>query len=84
MAVFTSLETEHPSRAFSKLSFSKLFIYPQDIEILGWCLAGPHGEKVPLALAVDPSSNGVTIKMPYGVDVLHRSTSHPIFSYWVG
>ena len=26
-------------------------VYPQDIEILGWCPAGsvlPHGEKVPL------------------------------------
>ena len=32
-----------------------------------------------------PSSDGVTIKMPYGVDVLlHRPASHPIFSYWVG
>ena len=25
-----------------------------------------------------------TIKMPYGVDVLHKPASHPIFSYWVG
>ena len=32
----------------------------------------------------DPSSDGVTIKMPYGVDVLHPPASHPIFSYWVG
>ena len=23
-------------------------------------------------------------KMLYGVDVLHRLASHPIFSYWVG
>ena len=32
----------------------------------------------------DGSSDGITIKMPYGVDVLHRPASHPIFSYWVG
>ena len=38
-----------------------------------------------LALLGHPSSNGVTIKMPYGVDVLlHQPASHPIFSYWVG
>ena len=60
---------------------------PQDFEVLGWCPAGPvlpHGEKVPLALVGDPSSDGVTMKMPYGVDVLHQLASHPIFSYWVG
>ena len=37
-----------------------------------------------LALAGEPSSVGVTIKMPHGVDVLHRPASHPIFSCWVG
>ena len=42
------------------------------------------GEGVSLALAGNLSSNGVTIKMPYGVDILHRPASHPIFSYWVG
>ena len=26
-----------------------------------------------------PSSDGVMIKMPYGVDVLHQPASHPIF-----
>ena len=31
-----------------------------------------------------PSSDGVKIKMLYGVDALHRPASHPIFSYWVG
>ena len=36
-----------------------------------------------LALVGHASSNGVTIKMPYGVDVLHRPASHPIFSYWL-
>ena len=42
------------------------------------------GEDASLALVGHPSGDGVTIKMPYGVDVLHRSASHPIFSYWVG
>ena len=42
------------------------------------------GEGASLALVGHPSSDGVTIKMPYGVDVLHRSVSHSIFSYWVG
>ena len=42
------------------------------------------GESASLALVGDPSTDGVTIKMPYGVDVLHRPASHPIFSYWVG
>ena len=31
------------------------------------------------------SSDGITIKIPYGVDVLlHWPASHHIFSYWVG
>ena len=41
-------------------------------------------EGASLALVGDPSSDGVVIKMLYGVDVLHRPPSHPIFSYWVG
>ena len=55
-------------------------------EILGWCPTGPalpHVEKVPLALVGHPSSNGITIKMPYGADVLLRPASQPIFAYWV-
>ena len=43
---------------------------------LGWCPAGPvlshRAEDASLALADHPSRDGVTIKMPYGVDVLHR------------
>ena len=38
-------------------------------------------EGVSLALVGHPSSDGTTIKMPYGVDVLHRPASHPIFSF---
>ena len=41
-------------------------------------------EGASLALVGHPSSDGITIKMPYGVDVLHWPASHPIFSYWVG
>ena len=42
------------------------------------------GKAASLALVGHPSSDGATIKMPYGVDVLHQPASHPIFSYWVG
>ena len=42
-----------------------------------------RGEAVYLAMVGHPSSDVVTIKIPYGVDVLlYRSVSHPIF-YWV-
>ena len=33
-----------------------------------------------LLLVYHPSSDGVTIKMPYGVEVLYQPASHPIFS----
>ena len=42
------------------------------------------GEGASLASVGHLSRDGVTIKMPYGVDVLHRPASHPIFSHWVG
>ena len=42
------------------------------------------GEGASLALVGDPSSDGVTIKLPYGVDFLHQPALHPIFPYWVG
>ena len=42
------------------------------------------GEGASLALVGHASSDGITIKMPYGVNLLHRPASHPIFSYWVG
>ena len=42
-------------------------------------------EGVSLALVGHPSSDGITIKIPYGVDVLlNRPAWYPIFSYWVG
>ena len=37
-----------------------------------------------LALVGQHSSDGVTAKMPYGVDVLHPPALHSIFCYWVG
>ena len=40
-------------------------------------------EGASLALVDHPSSDGVTIKMPYEVDVLNRPTLHPICSYWI-
>ena len=60
-----------------------------DIEIVGWCPAvpvlPPWREGVSLALLDHPSSDVITIKIPYGVDVLlYQPTLHPIFSYWVG
>ena len=42
------------------------------------------GEGAFLALVGYPCSDGVTTTMPYGVNVLHQPTLHPIFSYWVG
>ena len=40
-------------------------------------------EGASLALVGNPSSDCVTIKMPYGVDVLHQPALPPIFSYWI-
>lgn len=38
-----------------------------------------RGEGSYLALVSHPSSDDVTIKMPYEVDVLNQSALHPIF-----
>ena len=56
----------------------KYWVGASGVSLTSW------GEGVSLALVGHPSSDGVTIKMPYGVDVLHRPALHPIFSYWVG
>ena len=37
------------------------------------------GEGASLALVGHPSTDGITINMPYEVDVLHQPASHPIF-----
>ena len=66
---------------FSQSNILKSF--PQDIEILKYCLTSQ--EDAFLAVVGHPSSDGVTIKIPYRVDdLLHRPASHPTFSYWVG
>ena len=45
---------------------------------LTWC--GEGDDEASLALVGHLSSDGVMIKMPYGVDVLHQPALHPIFS----
>ena len=47
-------------------------------KILGWCPEGAF-----LALVNHPSSDVVTMKVPYGVDVLHQPALHPIIFCWV-
>ena len=43
------------------------------------------GEGASLALFDHASIGGVTLKIPYGIDVLlHRRDLDPIFSYWAG
>ena len=42
------------------------------------------GEGASLALVGHLSSDGVSIKIPYEVDIFHQPVFHPIFSYWVG
>ena len=64
------------------------YLLPRDIEIMGWCPVGsvlPHGDGASLALVGHLSSDGITIKISYGIDIfVHRPASHPIVSYWVG
>ena len=49
----------------------------------GSCLTS-CGKGASLALVGHLSNDGVTMMMPYGVDVLHEPALHPNFSYWVG
>ena len=42
------------------------------------------GEGTSLALVVQPSSYGATIKMPFEVDVLHRPASHFFLFFPIG
>ena len=49
------------------------------VSLISW------GEGASLVLVDHPSSDGITMKILYGVDVLlNQPTSHPIFSYWLG
>ena len=68
---------------FSIYFYFYFYIYISGLVSSGDILTS-WGEGAYLALVGYPSSDSVTMKMPYGVDVLHRPASHPIFSYWVG
>ena len=49
-----------------------------------WVNLTSWGKGASLVLVGHPSSDGITIKIPYKVDVLlHRPASHPIFFYWL-
>ena len=66
-----------------------LFSEKKCVYVSTWCwflAAGltSWGEGASITLFSHPSIDGVTIKMPYGLDVLHQPASHAIFSYWVG
>ena len=60
----------------------------EDVQ-LGWLVSSrvsltSWGEAASLALVGNTSSDRITIKIHYGVDVLlRRPALHPIFSYWV-
>ena len=60
-----------------KTTLNRIFL--RNNEILGWCPAGSVGRRylftswgksTSSALVDHPSSDGVTIKMPYGLDAL--------------
>ena len=57
----------------------KYWVGVQQVSLTSW------GEGASLDLVGHSSSDGIKIKIPYGVDVfLHQRALHPIFSYWVG
>ena len=63
------------SQNLQKLAFFNEHVH-QDIKILSWCLADQSyliGEGASLALVGHPSSDGVMIKMLYGIGVLQKS-----------
>ena len=53
---------------------SHIYLVSSGVSLTSW------GEGASLALVGHPSSDGVIIKMPYGVDVLHPPASHHMFS----
>ena len=57
------------------MTYFTIIFLPRDFENTGLVSSGASltswGEGASLALVGHPSSDGVTIKMPYGVDVLH-------------
>ena len=75
-------------RAFNYVFLSVTLIYSPKTLVSSGVSSGSSltssRESASLALVGHPSSDGVTIKMPYGLDVLHQPALHPIFSYWIG
>ena len=64
---------------FCKFLISKCekFLFPKTLKYWVGVQRRQWREGASLALVGHPSSNGVTIKMPLGVDVLHWPASHP-------
>ena len=78
LAIITSFITRSLSFIFIRAKYWNTGLVPSVASLTSW------GEGASLTLVGHPSSDGIRIKMPYGVDVLHWPASHPIFSYWVG
>ena len=71
--------------SFSFSSFQlELFAIQAPLLVFSGVSLTSWGEGASLALIGHLSSDGVTIKILYGVDVLHQPALHPIFSYWAG
>ena len=70
--VLTSIETVLTSTSSPRLWNTVLV--SSGASLTSW------GEGASLALVGHTFSDGVTIKITYGVDVLQRPASHPIFS----
>ena len=66
----TVFEVLQSSMEVRDIKIPEALKYPRDIKIPGWCPVGPvlPHEGASLTLVGHPSSDGVTIKMPYGVD----------------
>ena len=62
-------------------TFPETLKYWVDVQ---WASLISWGEGTSLASVGDPFGDVITIKMSYGVNVLHQPAAHPIFSYWVG
>ena len=58
------------------LSIPETLKYWVGFSLISWVVGSS------LALVDHPSSDGVTMKIPYGVNIpLHQPVLHPIFSY---
>ena len=69
------------------MKYNEGYIFPETLKtglVSSRASLTSWGEGASLALVRHTSSDGVTIKMPYGVDVSRQPASHLIFSYWVG